>query len=107
MKIQRCANIEIKKRKRENKIKMINGKKKRQRREDIKRKKKKIIRRRTESVGFDFIPGASLGLMISPRNKQSKGTPLTNVSFGPLVATKLDLTSEALSIARIASLQWM
>ena len=52
-----------------------------------------------------MIPGASLGLMMSPRNKQSKGTPFTIVSFGPVVATKLDRTSDALSIALIASLQ--
>ena len=41
-----------------------------------------------------------------PRKRQSKGTPFTTLSVGPAVATNEERTSDALSIALIASLQF-
>jgi hypothetical protein len=49
-------------------------------------------------------PGASLGVMILPRKRQSRGTPFMTFNVGPVVATKEERTSDARSTALIASL---
>ena len=50
------------------------------------------------------IPGASLGVIILPLNRQSRGTPFMTFKVGPVVATKEERTSDARSTALIASL---